>query len=84
MGRKLKALTVWLETQPNGLHAFPLFLASNPHTHLSDMFDRDDKISGGQGFIYASVSVAMKKLKLKEDADGNKVTTVQGNERPVK
>ena len=37
------------------------------------MFDPDDKISGGQGFIYASsIVVAMKKLKLKEDADGNK------------
>ena len=28
------------------------------------MFDPDDKISGGQGFVYASsVVVAMKKLK---------------------
>jgi hypothetical protein len=43
------------------------------------MFDPDDKISGGQGFIYASsIVVAMKKLKLKEDLDGNKVSTVQG------
>ena len=44
-----------------------------------DMFDPDDKISGGQGFIYASsIVIAMKKLKLKEDIDGNKVSTVQG------
>jgi RecA/RadA recombinase len=43
------------------------------------MFDPDDKISGGQGFIYASsIVVAMKKLKLKEDEDGNKVTEVNG------
>jgi recombination protein RecA len=43
------------------------------------MFDPDDKISGGQGFIYASsIVVAMKKLKLKEDEDGNKVTDVLG------
>ena len=43
------------------------------------MFDPDDKISGGQGFIYASsIVVAMKKLKLKEDEDGNKVTDVRG------
>ncbi len=35
----------------------------------------DDKISGGQGFIYASsIVVAMKKMKLKEDEDGNKIT----------
>jgi recombination protein RecA len=43
------------------------------------MFDPDDKISGGQGFVYASsIVVAMKKLKLKVDADGNKVTEVLG------
>ena len=56
-------------------------VATNPYTYaLQDMFDPDDKISGGQGFIYASsIVVAMKKLKLKEDADGNKITLVQGN-----
>ena len=33
----------------------------------------------GQGFIYASsIVIAMKKLKLKEDIDGNKVSAVQG------
>jgi hypothetical protein len=50
------------------------------HTYASqDMFDPDDKISGGQGFIYASsIVVAMKKLKLKEDEDGNKVSDVLG------
>jgi len=43
------------------------------------MFDPDDKISGGQGFIYASsIVVAMKKLKLKEDEEGNKVSDVMG------
>jgi len=43
------------------------------------MFDPDDKISGGQGFIYASsIVVAMKKLKLKEDEDGNKISEVRG------
>ena len=39
----------------------------------------DDKISGGQGFIHASsIVVAMRKLKLKEDEDGNKVSDVRG------
>jgi hypothetical protein len=43
------------------------------------MFDPDDKISGGQGFIYASsIVVAMKKMKLKEDEDGNKISEVMG------
>ena len=43
------------------------------------MFDPDDKISGGQGFIYASsIVIAMRKLKLKVDADGNKTSQVWG------
>jgi len=50
------------------------------HTYSSqDPYDPDDKISGGQGFVYASsIVVAMKKLKLKEDEDGNKVSEVLG------
>jgi hypothetical protein len=57
-----------------------LGLVATNHTYASqDMFDPDDKISGGQGFIYASsIVVAMRKLKLKTDADGNKTTTVNG------
>jgi hypothetical protein len=55
-------------------------LVATNHTYASqDMFDPDDKISGGQGFIYASsIVVAMKKLKLKEDEDGNKISEVKG------
>jgi hypothetical protein len=55
-------------------------LVATNHTYASqDMFDPDDKISGGQGFIYASsIVVAMKKLKLKEDEDGNKISDVRG------
>tara|TARA_B110000503_G_scaffold46059_1_gene75201 strand:- start:66 stop:566 length:501 start_codon:yes stop_codon:yes gene_type:complete len=55
-------------------------LVCTNHTYASqDMFDPDDKISGGQGFIYASsIVVAMKKLKLKEDEDGNKISEVRG------
>jgi hypothetical protein len=55
-------------------------LVCTNHTYASqDMFDPDDKISGGQGFIYASsIVVAMRKLKLKEDEDGNKVSEVKG------
>jgi RecA/RadA recombinase len=50
------------------------------HTYASqDMFDPDDKISGGSGFMFASsIIVAMKKYKLKEDEDGNKITEVTG------
>ena len=55
-------------------------LVCTNHTYASqDMFDPDDKISGGQGFIYASsIVVAMKKMKLKEDEDGNKISEVMG------
>ena len=55
-------------------------LVATNHTYASqDMFDPDDKISGGQGFIYASsIVVAMKKMKLKEDAAGNKISEVKG------
>jgi hypothetical protein len=43
------------------------------------MFDPDDKISGGQGFVYASsIVVAMKKLKLKTDENGVKTSEVHG------
>ena len=80
MGRKPKALTALVRNTVNSLAPHPIGLIATNHTYASqDMFDPDDKISGGQGFIYASsIVIAMKKLKLKEDADGNKVTTVQG------
>jgi hypothetical protein len=59
---------------------FNVGLVATNHTYASqDMFDPDDKISGGQGFIYASsIVVAMRKLKLKVDADGNKTSQVHG------
>jgi RecA/RadA recombinase len=80
MGRKPKALTALVRNTVNQIAPFPIALIATNHTYASqDMFDPDDKISGGQGFIYASsIVVAMKKLKLKEDIDGNKVSTVQG------
>jgi RecA/RadA recombinase len=80
MGRKPKALTALVRNTVNQIAPFPIALIATNHTYASqDMFDPDDKISGGQGFIYASsIVVAMKKLKLKEDEDGNKTSTVQG------
>jgi hypothetical protein len=80
MGRKPKALTALVRNTVNQIAPFPIALVATNHTYASqDMFDPDDKISGGQGFIYASsIVVAMKKLKLKEDEDGNKTSTVQG------
>ena len=80
MGRKPKALTALVRNTVNMIGSHNVGLVCTNHTYASqDMFDPDDKISGGQGFIYASsIVVAMKKLKLKEDEDGNKTTTVQG------
>jgi recombination protein RecA len=80
MGRKPKALTALVRNCVNMFGNYNVGLVATNHTYASqDMFDPDDKISGGQGFVYASsIVVAMKKLKLKEDEDGNKVSEVNG------
>jgi RecA/RadA recombinase len=80
MGRKPKALTALVRNCVNMFGSYNVGLVCTNHTYASqDMFDPDDKISGGQGFVYASsIVVAMKKLKLKEDEDGNKITDVVG------
>ena len=80
LGRKPKALTALVRNCVNMFGSYNVGLVCTNHTYArQDMFDPDDKISGGQGFIYASsIVVAMRKLKLKEDEDGNKVTDVMG------
>ena len=80
MGRKPKALTSLVRNCVNMFGSYNVGLVCTNHTYASqDMFDPDDKISGGQGFVYASsIVVAMKKLKLKTDSDGNKSSTIYG------
>jgi recombination protein RecA len=80
MGRKPKALTSLVRNCVNMFGSWNVGMVCTNHTYASqDMFDPDDKISGGQGFIYASsIVVAMRKLKLKVDADGNKTSEVHG------
>ena len=80
MGRKPKALAALVRNCVNMFGDFNVGLVATNHTYASqDMFDPDDKISGGQGFIYASsIVIAMRKLKLKEDDDGNKISEVRG------
>lgn len=80
MGRKAKALKALVTNCVNMFGSYNVGLVATNHTYASqDMFDPDDKISGGQGFIYASsIVVAMKKLKLKEDEEGNKTSEVHG------
>ncbi|MBG11214.1 MAG: hypothetical protein CMD92_08665 [Gammaproteobacteria bacterium] len=80
MGRKPKQLTALVRNTVNMIGSYNVGLVCTNHTYASqDMFDPDDKISGGQGFIYASsIVVAMKKMKLKEDEAGNKISEVRG------
>lgn len=80
MGRKPKALTSLVRNCVNMFGSYNVGLVATNHTYASqDMFDPDDKISGGQGFVYASsIVVAMKKLKLKEDENGDKTSDVMG------
>jgi len=80
MGRKAKALKTLVTNCVNMFGAHNVGMVVTNHTYASqDMFDPDDKISGGSGFVYASsIVVAMKKLKLKEDEDGNKTSEVNG------
>jgi RecA/RadA recombinase len=86
MGRKPKALTALVRNCVNMFGSHNVGLVATNHTYASqDMFDPDDKISGGQGFIYASsIVVAMKKLKLKEDEAGNKISDIRGIRSAIK
>lgn len=86
MGRKPKALKALVTNVTNMFGEFDIGLVTTNHSYASqDMFDPDDKISGGQGVVYAaSIVVAMQKRKLKEDADGNKVAEVTGIRSAVK
>lgn len=80
MGRKPKALTALVRNCVNMFGDLNIGMVATNHTYSSqDPYNPDPNISGGQGFIYASsIVVAMKKLKLKEDEDGNKTSEVKG------
>jgi RecA/RadA recombinase len=80
MGRKPKALTALVRNCVNMFGSYNVGMVATNHSYQSqDMFNPDDKISGGQGFIYASsIVVAMQKFKLKEDEEGTKVSEVRG------
>jgi RecA/RadA recombinase len=80
MGRKPKALAALVRNCVNMFGEYDIGLVVTNHSYASqNMFDPDDVISGGQGPIYASsMVIAMRKLKLKEDEDGNKTSEVNG------
>jgi hypothetical protein len=79
-GRKAKQLKALVTNCVNMFGDLNIGLVATNHTYASqDMFDPDDKISGGAGMIFASsIVVAIKKMKLKIDADGNKTSQVHG------
>lgn len=80
MGRKAKALKALVTNCVNMFGNHNVGLVATNHSYASqDPYNPDPVVSGGQGFVYASsILVAMKKLKLKEDEEGNKVTDVLG------
>lgn len=80
MGRKAKALKAFVTNCVNMLGNLDIGMVCTNHTYASqDMFSPDPKVSGGSGFVYASsIMVAMGKLNLKENEDGDKVSKVEG------
>ena len=86
MGRKAKALTALVRNCVNKFGELNIGLVATNHSYESqDMFNPDDKISGGLGFIYAaSIVVALQKFKLKENKEGTKVADVRGIRSKVK
>ena len=80
MGRKPKALGALVRNCVNMFGEYDIGMVCTNHSYASqDMFNPDDVVSGGQGQIFAaSIVVATRKLKLKEDDEGNKVTEVKG------
>lgn len=79
-GHKPRALKSLVTNCVNMFGSCNVGLVATNHSYESqDPYNPDPKISGGSGFVYASsIVVAMKKLKLKEDEAGNKVTDVLG------
>ena len=79
-GHKPRALKALITNCVNMFGDLGIGLLATNHTYQSqDLFNPDDVISGGSGPIFAaSVVVAMRKGKLKEDDDGNKTSDVHG------
>lgn len=67
MGRKAKALKALVQRCVNMFAHWPVGMVCTNHVYASqDMYNPEDKISGGSGFVYASSIVAsMKTSKLK-------------------
>lgn len=79
-GSKSKELMALVRNCLNMFGDLGIGLCCANHSYSSqDPYSPDEKISGGSGPVYASsIVVAMKQLKLKEDAEGNKGSEVLG------
>jgi recombination protein RecA len=80
MGRKAKQLKALVTNCVNMFGEYDVGMIATNHSYQSqDQYNPDQIISGGSGFIFASsIVVSMRKLKLKEDDDGNKISEVAG------
>src|SRR5574337_1158167 len=80
MGSKPKQLKALITNCVNMFGQYNVGFVGTQHTYAAQgMYEFDDIISGGGGQIFAaSIVVAMKKTKLKEDEDGNKISEVAG------
>lgn len=79
-GHKPKALKALITNCVNMFGNLGIGLLATNHTFASqDIFNPDPVVSGGSGPVFAaSILVAMRKGKLKEDDEGNKTTDVSG------
>ena len=79
-GIKAKQLKLLVKNVLNQFADLDIGLVATNHTYASqDPYNPDDIVSGGAGFIFAaSVVVAMKPLKMKEDEEGVKGSEVLG------
>lgn len=80
-GLKAKQITAMVKNCVNAFGNMNVGMITTNHTYASqDMFDPDDKISGGQGFIYASsIVIAMGKKKLKLEDSKTKVIGIKAS-----
>lgn len=80
LGRKPKALSALMRNCVNMFGEYEIGMVCTNHCYSSQsIYEPDAVISGGNGPIFAaSIVVAMKKMKLKEDTEGNKTSEVLG------
>ena len=77
MGRKAKQLKSLVQNLVNRIAHTNIAIVCTNHTYASqDIFDPEDKVSGGRGIMFASsIVIALKKGKLKSSEDAPKGKT---------